>query len=57
MILYFPYSFAPFLQSYIKSSIRVGIRVSTFCSFEKLICFEHDAFKYKVSGSFILKLI
>jgi hypothetical protein len=34
MILYFSYSFAFSLQFCLESSIRVVIRVSTFCPFE-----------------------
>jgi hypothetical protein len=57
MILCFPWSFIPFLLLYLNGLFRVGSRVSTFPHFESLNCFEHDSFRYKLSGSFILKLI
>jgi hypothetical protein len=40
----FSWSFTPFLQFYLISSIRVDIRVSTFSPFfENFICLEHDS--------------
>jgi hypothetical protein len=57
MILCFSWSFIPFLLLYLNGLFRVGIRVSTFPLFENLNCFEHDSCRYKLSGSFILKLI
>jgi hypothetical protein len=57
MISCFSWSFIPFLLFYLNGLFKVGIRVSTFSLFENLNCFEHDSFRYKLSGSFILKLI
>jgi hypothetical protein len=49
--------FHPLFYFYLNSLIRVDIRVSTFFLFENLNCVRHDPFRYKLSGSFILKLI
>ena len=49
--------FHPFSSSLLNGLFRVGIRVSTFPLFENLNCSEHGSFRYKLSGSFILKLI
>jgi hypothetical protein len=45
--------FHPSFHFYLNSLIRV----STFFLFENLNCVRHDSFRYKLSGSFILKLI
>jgi hypothetical protein len=57
MISSFLWSFIPFLHFYLKSLIRVDIRVLAFFLFENPNGVRHDSFRYKLSGSFILNLI
>jgi hypothetical protein len=57
MILYFSWSFTPFLYLYFDGLIRVGVRVSTFSLFENLIFLEHDSLDIHLVDFFILMLI